>query len=598
MDRNTVIGFTLIFVLLVAWIVTTAPDPEVMEQRRMERLAQDSLRALQEQSEQELEVFEDLEPTAQVGIFDQGVQDTLITVVETPRYTVHFSNIGGGPVRYYLNNYKTWNGKTVQMLSDSLMSTYSLGFISEENYFIETNRLPFQPVDFTDHIVVEEGQETAIQYVLEVEDGRRMIYTYSFNADSYEFGLNIRFDGIEELISGRNVEFTWTSPLNATERSRSSEAMYTAAYSRAGGVLEQFQPGEGFSETLITGNIDWVASKTKFFTQIMKPVTPSDGATITAEISGDPSAESTIHAYTTSIRSRIAMENQMDFRMYVGPLDLMELRDFDRNAFDMVDTGFRFMTWFSDPFVKWVIVPFFKFMGNATGNIGVTIIIFAFLVKLVLYPLTKKSFESMAAMRELQPEMKLIQEKFKDNPQKQQEATLKLFKKAKVNPLGSCLPNLLQVPVLITFWRYFQNAIELRQESFLWAPDLASPDVILNLPFEIPFLGDHIAGFVLLMSASMVIQMRISGQSTATPNPMLKVFQYVLPVMLFFIFNTLSSGLSLYYLIYNSLSIGQQMLINKQIDHVKLMETVDKKRAKEMRREQLLEEKRKKKEQR
>lgn len=596
MDRNTVIGFSLIFVLLVAWIVTTAPDPEVIEQRRIERLAQDSLRALQRETEQDIEIPEPI-PTVELGSFHRDDADTLITIVETPRFTVHFSNIGAGPTRFYLNNYNTWDGNKVQMLGDTLVSTYSLGFISEENYFIETNRIAFQPISYQNSLVIGDGEEGILQYALELEDGRRMLYTYTFRSDSYEFGLHISFEGLERMISGRNVEFTWTSPLNTTERSRSSEAMYTAAYSKAGGVLEQFQPGQGFSERLITGNIDWVASKSKFFTQIIKPVSATDGATLTAEIDGDPSDEVTIHAYTTGIRARIGMDNELSFRLYVGPLDLHELRDFDRAAFDMVDTGFRFMRWFSDPFVKWVIVPFFKFVGNATGNIGITIIIFAFLVKLVLYPLTKKSFESMAAMRELQPEMKLIQEKFKDNPQKQQEATLKLFKKAKVNPLGSCLPNLLQVPVLITFWRYFQNAIELRQESFLWAPDLASPDVIVNLPFSIPFMGDHIAGFVLLMTASMVVQMKISGQATATPNPMLKVFQYVLPVMLLFIFNTLSSGLSLYYLIYNSLSIGQQMLINKQIDHVKMMETVDKKKAKEMRREQLLEAKRKKKEQ-
>jgi len=240
--------------------------------------------------------------------------------------------------------------------------------------------------------------------------------------------------------------------------------------------------------------------------------------------------------------------------------------------------------------VKWVIIPVITTLGDWTGNYGLAIILFALLIKIALYPLTKKSFESMAAMRELQPEMKALQEKYKDEPQKQQEATLKLFKKAKVNPLGGCLPNLLQLPVLVTLWKFFQNAIEIRGESFLWADDLSAPDVVLNLPFEIPFFGDFVAGFVLLMTAAMVVQMQVSGQGGAA-NPQMKILQYVFPVMLLVIFNRFASGLSLYYLVYNVLSIAQQFMINKKIDHVKMMEGIDKKKAREMEKEQKLEQK-------
>jgi YidC/Oxa1 family membrane protein insertase len=256
----------------------------------------------------------------------------------------------------------------------------------------------------------------------------------------------------------------------------------------------------------------------------------------------------------------------------------------------MVDVGYWLLNWFSKPFVKFVIIPVLTTLGDWTGSYGLAIILFGFLVKIVLYPLTKKSFESMAAMRELQPEMKLLQEKYKDDPKKQQEATLKLFKKAKVNPLGGCLPNLLQLPVLVTLWKFFQNAIEIRGESFLWASDLSAPDVIINLPFNIPFFGDFVAGFVLLMTVSMVIQFKVSGQGGAG-NPQMKVLQYIFPVMLLVIFNRFASGLSLYYLIYNVLSIAQQFMINKKIDHVKMMEGIDKKKAREMEKEQIAEKK-------
>lgn len=178
-------------------------------------------------------------------------------------------------------------------------------------------------------------------------------------------------------------------------------------------------------------------------------------------------------------------------------------------------------------------------------------------------------------MKELQPQMSEIKEKYEDDPQKQQKKTMELYKDAGVNPIGSCLPNLLQLPILITLWRFFQNSILIRQEEFLWATDLSAPDYILSLPFDIPFLGDHLAGFVLLMSAAMVVQSRLTGGMGGTGGGPAgaagigKMMQYFLPLMLLFVFNNFAAGLSLYYLIYNVVSIVQQLLINKQIDKEK-----------------------------
>lgn len=185
----------------------------------------------------------------------------------------------------------------------------------------------------------------------------------------------------------------------------------------------------------------------------------------------------------------------------------------------------------------------------------------------------------MAAMRELQPQMKEIQDKYKNDPQKQQKATMDLYRKNKVNPLGGCLPMLLQFPILITLWRFFQNSIILRQEDFLWVSDLSAPDYILSLPFSIPFLGDQLAGLVLLMTLSMVFQSRLTAANSAgggANNPMaqqMKIMQYFLPIMLLFVFNNFASGLSLYYLIFNVLSIFQQLYINKTTHQAALAKT-------------------------
>lgn len=602
MDRNTVIGFLLIFGLMLAWMYSTMPSQEELERQRQERLAQDTLteETLDPQTDPEMEV-EEVESSVDrpsLGIFGHtAVTDTVSTWVETPLYQARFTNLGGGPASFHLNRHNLWDTGRVQLMSDTTRSAYSLEFLSTENYNIETDDLLFRPVSHPASLSLEEGESTTLQYEFELEDGERIIYTYTIDGDSYQILLDIAFEGVDHYISGRSFELVWKPALPPTERDIASEAQYTSAYSYAGGVLEEFQPSdEGYAESIITGNVDWVASKSKFFTQIIKAQEQTDGAILSADLFLDADNGEMVHNYNTALRTRVSDAASYNYQLYLGPLEYYRLRDFDSEAYDMVDTGFGFMRWFSDPFVKYIILPFFAFVGDLTGNMGITIILFAILVKIVLYPLTKKSFESMAAMRELQPEMEAIKEKYKDDPQKQQQATMKLFKTAKVNPLGSCLPNLLQIPVLITFWRFFQNAIEVRQEPFLWASDLSAPDIILNLPFTIPFMGSHIAGFVLLMTATMVVQMKVSGQGNTAPNPALKMMQYVLPVMLLVIFNRLSSGLSLYYLVYNGLSIAQQMLINKKMDHVKLMESVDKKKAKEMRKEKLLEEKQARKE--
>lgn len=588
------------FAIMMAWFFYMAPDQEQLERIRQEQRIQDSLRALQ--AEQMVTdgrdslglttpsfTGTDTESTpdvmSQFGVFGQNqAQDTLIYTVNTPKKQILFSNLGAGPVKILLKEYQKWDETPVQIIADTTRSAYSLGFVSTQNYNIETDQLLFTQLTEGSRVSIEEGQ-ASVSYALTLPEGQRLIYTYTVNASDYTIDLDVQFDGVQQFMSDNNVEFGWKSRLNPSERSRSSEAMYTSGYVYSGEVLEQYMlDAAGRNEDIITGTVDWVATKTKFFTQIIKPVVPGTGAIITSEVTGDPTNELTQHHYTSTIRTRIPESSVLSFSLYTGPLEYYTIREFDEVAYEMVDVGYRFINWFSEPLVKYAILPVITTFGDWFGNFGLAIIAFAFLVKLVLHPLTKKSFESMAAMRELQPEMKAIQEKYKEDPAKQQKATMELFKKAKVNPLGGCLPNLLQFPVLITLWRFFQNSIEIRGEAFLWASDLSAPDAIINLPFEIPFMGDFIAGFVLLMTASMVIQMRISGQGGAA-NPQMKILQYIFPVMMLLIFNQFASGLSLYYLVYNILSIGHQMLINKQLDHVKLMEGIDKKKAKEMAKE-------------
>ncbi len=576
---------------MVAWFWVTMPSEEERAAQMRDRAIQDSLAqvealrqdsiakaqpSVQPEPGVDQQIRETADPGSQAaitsGIFASSeVTEEQLLTVETPLFTAVFSNRGAGPVSLTFKDYNNWAGEPHQLIGDTTKSAYNFGFLTTENYNVDTQQLLFTQLTPEDRVTLSEGQSREIRYALELADGRQIAYTYTISAENYEIDLDVQFIGLSDYIVGRTVDFGWTSPLNSSELDTQQDGMETAAFIYAGDELEKFKLDEpGREEETINGTIDWAASKTKFFTQLIKPLVPTESATLTGEMTGETDDPDTRHSYTTSISSDIPDNGTLSYKMYVGPLKYYEIRETDEHAYDMVEVSYAWLRWFSDPFVRFLVIPFFTFFGQFISNYGVLIIIFAATVKLILSPLTFKSYKSMAAMSELQPQMKEIQEKYKDNPQKQQQETMKLYKKEKVNPLGGCLPNLLQFPILITLWRFFQNSILLRQESFLWASDLSAPDYILDLPFSIPFLGDQLAGFVLLMSATMVVQSKITGGMSASggSNPMaqqMKVLQYIFPVMLLFIFNNFAAGLSLYYLIFNALSIIQQIYIKRKL---------------------------------
>lgn len=591
MDKNTVVGFGLIFLIMVAWFFVTMPSEEeraaakIAEEIRQDSLAQldafadnepQSITSSNQQSnfnQPEIQSNDKSEISAPLtGLFSTATsnEQTEFTV-KTPLYTAVFSNRGAGPVTFTLAEYNEWNGTPYQLISDTSKSAYNFGFLTTENQNIDTQNLLFSQVTSGNSFTINEGDTKELQYSLQLSDGRQIVYTYTFFGDNYEMDLDVQFVGISDFIIGRAVDFGWTSRLKSSEKDKKQENLEASAYVYLGDELEKFKLDEpGRKEDTFNGNIDWAATRTKFFTQFTKPKHATEGAFLTGEMNGEADDPLTKHHYTSAITSVIPDNGILSYQLFVGPMKYYELKKVDEHAYDMVEVGYKWLRWFSDPFVRFIVIPFFTFFSGFISNYGVLVIIFAASVKLILSPLTFKSYKSMAAMRELQPQLKVIQDKYKDNPQKQQQETMKVYKKNKVNPLGGCLPNLLQFPILITLWRFFQNSIILRQEEFLWASDLSAPDYIINLPFTIPFLGDAIGGFVLLMSIAMMFQSKLTGgmSGSGASNPMaqqMKVLQYIFPVMLLFIFNSFASGLSLYYLVFNVLSIAQQLYINKTI---------------------------------
>lgn len=583
---------------MVAWAYFAMPTEQELKQRQAEQARQDSIAAVQADSQAKASqdaveetqdegtdtqsktpsLSEDRESRPEMGVFSAAsIADTSEIVIQSPLYSATFTNVGAGPSQIVFKDYETWDHKPVQMIADTTQSAYSMGFLTSENYNVETDDLVFEQLTDGNSITIGEEETAEIKYALNISEDKRLVYTYTLFGDSHEIKLDIDFEGLERNVIGGTVDFGWESPLNFTERDpATTESTYASAYVYTGGEMEQLKLSEAGRNTQnYNGTIDWVATRTKFFTQILKTENSTESALLVGEQSGATDLSTTEHRYKSYITTDLSEQGDATFQMYVGPLAYHSLQAYNGSTYGMVDTGYSWLSWISDPLVEYVIIPYFGFADNYMGY-GFAIILFAILIKMVLYPLTKKSYQSMAAMKELQPQMQEIKDKYEDDPEKQQKETMKLYKEAGVNPLGGCLPNLLQLPILITLWRFFQNSILIRQQEFLWAADLSAPDYILNLPFSVPFLGDQIAGFVLLMTAAMMVQSKVTGGmgpggggGGAPGGVNMKALQYVFPFMLLFIFNNFAAGLSLYYLIYNVVSIGQQLIIYRQMDNEK-----------------------------
>lgn len=590
MDRNTITGLLLIFAITIAWAFYTMPSEDELQRQRAEQARQDSIAAAQSQQEQgsEESVNGDTtgqqaprpdenetrqEPTPLLGAFEEAAySDTVRTTVRTPLFVAELTNLGAGPAKFTLLRHDSWDQKPMQLIADSSRSAYSLGFLSSQNYNIESSDILFEPLTTDSVVEIGEGESREVSYQVEMDEDSRIVYTYTFYGDNYQYDLAIRFENMLDYINDSNVDFGWVSPLNVSERDVAQDQLNSAAHVYAGGELEKLQiTEEGSDEQVINGTIDWVSTKTRFFGQFIKPTANSSSAILRGEVSGPVGEPGTTHHYESLVTSNISSDNTLTYEFFAGPLRYYDVNEFDDHAYDVVEIGYALIRWFADPLVRYLVIPFFGFGSMFISNYGILIILFGVIVKLLLFPLTQKSFKSMAAMKELQPQMQEIKEKYEDNPQKQQKETIALYKKAGVNPLGGCLPMLLQFPILITLFFFFQNSMIIRQEPFLWATDLSAPDYIINLPFSIPFLGDQIAGFVLLMTAAMFVQTKLTGSvggmgggGSSAGGPNMKAFTYVLPFILLFVFNNFAAGLSLYYLVYNVLSAAQQLIIKKQ----------------------------------
>jgi len=569
MDRQTILGFVLIFIVLMIWMTMNAPPPAPpSSQEQAAPAALDTPRAgakgLSPGLNAPVEVKKPQEATEYGSFFQpraKGAEKVLI--VETELFIAEISSRGGVVRKWELKNFKSWDGKPVQLVNFEEKGDLSVLFGTSDGKLVNTHDLYFD-VEFQpwERIVLSGEEERQVRLILPATNGGRLVKTYTFRNGLYGFGLELTMERLNNVVSNFEYQLVWEHGLRYAEQNSADESNSAAAYSYAGSELTEIDAssvGEPVRKDM-SGNVDWVATRTKYFgVSLIAARGESEGAYLEGARRGVAN-EGAKEDYTIALKLPFKGD-QLEthaFQVFLGPLDIDLLSSYERDLDHILSLGW---TWLIRPIAVYVMIPLFKVIHLVVPNWGLVIIVFSIIIKVVLHPLTRSSMKSMKRMQALQPMMEEIREKHKDDPQKMNAQIMNLYKEYGVNPAGGCLPLLLQFPILIALYNVFRGAIELRQsEFFWWIQDLSIPDTVVTLPFKLPlFAIQDVSGLALLMGITTFVQ-----QKMTVKDPRQKTMVYFMPIMLTLLFNSFPSGLNLYYFVFNLLSIGQQMLITRQ----------------------------------
>lgn len=474
-------------------------------------------------------------------------------VVETPLYRGVLSTLGGTIKEWQFKKYFYHSGAPiiiVQNGSDNLSV-----ILPGETDSLNTSQYNFNCTDAA--IQLQAGEKRTLLFEREFAPGRRVRKIYEFSGGDYTIGLRLELENVNDLVAGYNYNLRWQSGLTTTEPSLKADMTEARAYTFSGEDVLPLDVGDKPHKELKEDERDiaWAATRTKYFTCAIVPSSqPARGVILSGSSTYVPSQEARLKSYQMDLKMPLARQSATvhDFKVYLGPIDYDRLEALGIQG--LMNLGWSIIRPFS-----WMVLKSLQWMHHFVPNYGIVIIIFAFLIKIILHPLTKKTNESMKQMQVLQPKMKELQEKYSKDPQRLNEEMMKLYREYGINPLGGCLPLLLQMPLLFAMITVFGATIEFRQAPFVgWIQDLSAPDTIFHLPFSLPLYGNQVALLPLLMGITMFIQQKMS-----ITDPKQKAMIYIMPIMFTLMFNNLPSGLNLYYALFNVLSILQQKYMTK-----------------------------------
>ena len=549
MDRNTLLAFFLIAIVLIftpKYMEMFAPTPQGPPLPTAEN-AEDTIRqtSVQEGTRREEEPVVS-SVSAPSDVLWSNEEETI--TVENELYTAVVSSNGGGSfLSFSFKNHLNKDGQGVDLINGKNKENLSIRFkdLDGESFNL------FGPWRYDNTFSGGEiYRPESLKFSIEIFPGKRIIKTLTFYPDSYKVDVSINMDNVADKIFGGAYSFGWYGGLVPSEENEKDDLVYFKSLIYQGGELVDLKIKEGESESnSFNGATGWAAVRTKYFITAIIPDSPDD--VVTAFMGGQNDGRD---AYDIALSFPVKEPTALS--LYIGPLEYDKIKAINRELEKTMNFGWGPIR----PISRGVLFVLKK-LHEFIPNYGYVLILFSLGVKLLVYPLTKKSYQSTAAMQQLQPEIAALKDKHSSNPQKLNQATMKLYKEKGVNPLGGCLPMLLQMPLLFALFQVFRTTIELRAEPFVWwIKDLSAPDAVFTLPFSVPIYGSHVAILPILMVVSMFIQQRMMSGGAAQ-QPQQKTMQYFMTGFFFLMFNTFPSGLNLYYTLFNVLTIAQQKLI-------------------------------------
>ncbi|MEQ8810497.1 MAG: membrane protein insertase YidC [Imperialibacter sp.] len=569
MDRQQVIGMVMMLILLTVYFTFFAPDPPVEE----------PIVATTESVVQPSQASRDTTTTAFTPLAD-SIKDGQLkekfgafaaiasgknneVALENDDIKVSISTKGGFVSSVELKNYKTYDGKPLILL-DEQSSKMNLSF-GGQNRNLKLDDFYFKPSVTSKKVSGKDSVTVTLRASLST--GQYIEQAYTIYGKGYEIGYSLTTKGLDNYLSQEPVVLQWKNDVKRVESDLKDSRIRTTInyYTTAGETDELSATSEDLEEETISESIQWVAIKQKFFTAAIIANDGFSGAYVATKYAVADTTKVKEAMVSLTLPAERWKTSGLVGKLFFGPNEYNTLKDVAPEFSSNINLGWSILGWINKGFT----IPVFHFLEGFMTNYGIIIIIIVILMRMILFPLNYKSYMSMAKMKVLKPEIDEIKAQYPDDMQKQQSETMALYQKVGINPLSGCIPMLLQMPILFAMFYFFPNAIELRQVSFLWAHDLSTYDSVLNLPFVIPFYGDHVSLFTLLMTASTILYTWSNSQMTTVQGPM-KTLQYIMPITFLFFLNSYAAGLTYYYFVSNILSFGQQMLIRRFVDEDKI----------------------------
>lgn len=567
MDRNTFVGLFLIFGILIGSFYFMKPSEAEIKKERERRTA-DSLKKVQAAAQAPVkpvaEAAKPVDTIALSGPFAANLQGTEQTqILENKQLKVTFTNIGGKIKSVEIKNEKTYGGKPV-ILFDGLKNKFGL-MLNIGGKVLNTNNLYFTSTQNGNSVQMR-AHYSADQYI-----------EFSYTLDEgNNLAFNTHLNGLNGVIQGNNVVLNWETTLLQQEKSAKKEQEHSAPYYKyTDENPDHLSIAKDEKLELTEKKTDWIAFKQHFFSSVLIPEAPFAKGELEVKVSTEPGE---IKAYTANMQlpyNQLASQSYA-MKFYFGTNKFSALKAQGHDLQKLIDMGYWPLKYIN----RFIVLPVFNLLDSFSWNYGLIILVLTILLKVAMSPLTYKSYISMAKMRVLKPEMDEIKAKVgDDNPQLLQQEYLKLYKKVGVNPLGGCLPMLLQLPFVMAFLFFFPNLFELRGESFLWMKDLSTYDDFIRFGFNIPFLGDHLSLMCVLMTISTLIYTYFNNQISGATGQM-KYIGYIMPVIFLGVLNSFPSGLNYYYFLANMLTFLQQFIIRKMVDDDKIHAILQENKAK------------------